>query len=251
MLLTSLLFCRGDILDFTSPTQPGKGVARVSTTPSPSQSVNISDRGLSLGVVMYKSPAGFVGVDKFSYSIFGSDGLESTADVTVAVIAGNCTSNKCSPGGTCDAATGQCVCTDSSGMIAAFIPNPSAAAKKVTPQVPACRYNAFSPVGPFRLDLVVARRGSNVVMSFALGNSKKCASGQVVHAVSFARQAACPYNIIRNELQLAHSGMRVGRTSCKQGHYSHAFTAPSILGCYTMTIQLRDGSSETTLLKVT
>jgi hypothetical protein len=83
--------------------------------------------------VRYISKNGFSGTDTFSYTT--DDG---TATVTVNVLPGSCTGNRCGLAGSCEG--GKCSCTADSGMLPAFVNNPNASARSVTPRVPACRY---------------------------------------------------------------------------------------------------------------
>uniref|UniRef100_A0A383VBW2 Uncharacterized protein n=1 Tax=Tetradesmus obliquus TaxID=3088 RepID=A0A383VBW2_TETOB len=57
--------------------------------------------------------------------------------------------------GDCDAATGRCNCPAGSGLEAGFVPNPSVAARNITPEVPACNYQ-FVPTGTFKLSGMTA-----------------------------------------------------------------------------------------------
>jgi hypothetical protein len=83
--------------------------------------------------VRYISRSGFTGTAVFNYTT-----PDGTATVTVNVLPGSCLNNRCGVAGSCQG--GKCSCAADSGMVPTFIRNLDAAARAVTPRVPACRY---------------------------------------------------------------------------------------------------------------
>lgn len=90
------------------------------------------------GLIRCLPQAGSVGADSFSYTYVAQNGVRSTATVTLNITAGSCSANMCGmnrAAGDCDAATGRCNCPAGSGLEAGFVPNPSVAARNITPEV--------------------------------------------------------------------------------------------------------------------
>eukprot|EP00775_Hariotina_reticulata_P011209 gene11209-11359_t len=220
-----------------------------------------SDDGKSL---KYLSKPGWVGQDRFTYSILDVNGKETTAAVTVNVTPGSCRGNFCSPDSTArgGCTAGGCRCKAGSGLVPTHVPNPSPAFKQLMPFVPACRLPQFSST----LTNVTAKAspGSKVELKFSFKGVTRCwsqpaAAGSsssnrnqngtdnVVRSLAF-KSAKCPsaWNCGPSKIcnpsavvRLPPSKAAEGR-SCKEGTYRLVAKVPASKGCYNLNLQLVD-----------
>ncbi|WIA14660.1 hypothetical protein OEZ85_003162 [Tetradesmus obliquus] len=202
------------------------------------------------------------GTDTFNYTTeLGS------AVVSVTLTPGPCTESSCgiqrrnaaAQPGTCQA--GRCVCVPGSGMASVFVRNPSAAAAALTPQVPACRYRGFTPVGDFtapgKIVDIVAAAGEQS-LSFRLSKdaaAAECATIQPVTFLGIRQLKACPDARKRSSVPtpsaLAPKYAVDLSLSCDKGLYSIAVPIPGgqVGSCYDVMLRLADGTSRRTVMR--
>ncbi|WIA34843.1 hypothetical protein OEZ86_013141 [Tetradesmus obliquus] len=202
------------------------------------------------------------GTDTFNYTTeLGS------AVVSVTLTPGPCTESSCgiqrrnaaAQPGTCQA--GRCVCVPGSGMASVFVRNPSAAAAALTPQVPACRYRGFTPVGDFTapgkiIDIVAAAGEQS--LSFRLSKdaaAAECATIQPVTFLGIRQLQSCPDPRKRSSVPtpsaLAPKYAVDLSLSCDKELYSIAVPIPGgqVGSCYDVMLRLADGTTRRTVMR--
>uniref|UniRef100_A0A383VXP1 Uncharacterized protein n=1 Tax=Tetradesmus obliquus TaxID=3088 RepID=A0A383VXP1_TETOB len=245
--------------DAGSPTR----IKSVSSTILGGRAIITADAASGKDVIRYISntPA-TAGTDTFNYTTeLGS------AAVSVTLTPGACAEIRCgfqrrgaaAQPGTCQA--GRCVCVPGSGMASVFVRNPSAAAAALTPQVPACRYRGFTPVGDFiapgKIIDVVAAAGEQS-LSFRLSKdaaTAECFDVQPVTFLGIRRLSSCPAakkrSIVVTAAAVAPEFAPDLSLSCNKGLYTVAVPIPGgpVGSCYDVVLRLADGTSRRAVMR--
>lgn len=240
----------GDVAAITLPSLKSKNGGNLKLLPSPDKIL----AGKSIpsdSKVAYISRLGFRGLDSFEYTVLNGQGANSTAQVTVNVTAGSCSTHACT-GGSC--VDGVCRCKPGSGLSNAWILNPKKQERGITPRVPACRFRTFRPVAPFSLEGCIAPAGKAVNLEVLLSASSPPAcfgrTAQPVATATFLEQRGSQAASCKGESVLTSSQAAPGSVTCSAGKYAYVVKAPSAPGCYTLSLQLADGTARSANVQV-
>lgn len=233
--------------------------------------------------LIYLSPAGFIGVDTFTYTTRGST---QPATVTVNVTVGSCDSNSCTLGA-CNLTTGTCDCKGWLGMVPTFVPNSDTVDRRITPRVPACRYPVFALANLNASTLLEAATNANIPLNFTVSRNPQRCHQAVILAIGFT-QITGPVNATNAQTALGNAclaGKAAGRAAqdavtagqtavangeaddavvtqtvevkalyqvtCAFGRYSVKVQTPATAGCYHFVVHLADGSRQSMVLRAT
>lgn len=237
----------GGVVRLVAATHPENGgVVKLVRASSAKAGLGAATSVNGSNIVYYLSKAGYTGADQFTYTISDASGTLTTATVSVQVTPGSCKVHNCTSG-SCDAATGSCVCT-APGMVPVFVRNPVVGAVAVTPRVPGCRYE-LTPLEPFMSKVgVTAKHGATIPFSFKLGHDEVCVGDQVVQRAYFSRSTECPS--ATEMTSMGDSGLKVGMLGCSSGQYTYVVGVTQPVGCYRVVVRFADGRAVSTRFRV-